>query len=466
MDYGRRNTKKYSFRCSDLKELRKLSSFVLDPLNFKQHHVKLLSIFSADVVEGLLSVLVQFYDPIYSCFTFSYYQLMPMLEEYAYRLGIAVSSRVPFSGLEEIPRSHLIAEALHLKKSEIEAHWVKKGGLFGFPSDFLIKEATGFSQASSVDTFESIFVLLIYGLSLFPNIDDFVDVNAIRLFLVGNPVPTLLGDMYFSLHLRNSKGGGTIVCCIPLLHKWFISHFPQTLAFMEKKQCLRWSQRLMSLTNDHIVWYDPSLSSLEIIDCYGELSNVPNIGTQGRINNNPALARRQLGKGRPELGPRICVALEAYTLWVKKRALELKMPYPCERPMSMVVVEPLTLPNQDVEVLEDALAKMKQEKDMWEERFRALSKKHEELQLESKDKDALIELLEDRVTKRQREPKCNPKGFLSRRIPLNTLQTGARRVARGGFPPYLQVGQENCDRHWKLIEFITKMSKVHSSSTS
>ena len=112
-------------------------------------------------------------------------------------------------------------------------------------------------------------------------------------------------------------------------------------------------------------------------------------------------------KGRSELGPCNCVALEAYTLWVKKRALELKMPYPCERPMSMVVVEPLTLPNQDVEELEDALIKMKQEKHMWEKRFHALSKKHEELQLEFKDKDALIELLEDRVTKRQREPEVS-----------------------------------------------------------
>jgi hypothetical protein len=73
----------------------------------------------------------------------------------------------------------------------------------------------------------------------------------------------------------------------------------------------------------------------------------------------------------------------------------------------MVVVEPLTLPNQDVEELEDPLSKMKQEKDMWEERFHALSKKNEVLQLESKDKDALIELLEDRVTKRQREPEVS-----------------------------------------------------------
>ncbi|KAI5412429.1 hypothetical protein KIW84_057197 [Lathyrus oleraceus] len=351
MDYGRRNTKKYSFRCPDLKELRNLASFLLDPLDFKQHHGKLLSILYADVVEGLLSVLVQFYDPLYHCFTFPYFQLVPTFEEYSHLLGIPVSSRVPFSGLEEIPRSSIIAEALHLKKSEIEAHWVKKGGLFGLPFIFLIKEATTFAQAGSVDAFEAIFVLLIYGLALFPNNDGFVDVNAIRLFLSGNPMPTLLGDIYFSLHLRNSKGGGTIVCCIPLLYKWFISHLPQTPAFVENKQCLRWSQRLMSLTNDDIVWYDPSLSSLEIIDNCGEFSNVP------------------------------LIALEAYTLWVKKRAMKMKMPYPCERPMSMVVVEPLTLPNQDVEELEDALVEMKQEKDMWEECFRALSKKHEELQL-------------------------------------------------------------------------------------
>ncbi|CAL5207473.1 unnamed protein product [Lathyrus oleraceus] len=112
MDYGRRNTKKYSFRCPDLKELRKLASFVLDPLDFKQHHGKILSILSFDVVEGLLSVLVQFYDPLYRCFTFPDFQLVPTLKEYSHLFGIPVSSRVPFSGLEEIPRSSIIAEAL------------------------------------------------------------------------------------------------------------------------------------------------------------------------------------------------------------------------------------------------------------------------------------------------------------------------------------------------------------------
>ena len=51
---------------------------------------------------------------------------MPTLEEYSHLLGIPVSSRAPFSGLEKIPLSSIIVEALHLKKSEIEDHWVKK----------------------------------------------------------------------------------------------------------------------------------------------------------------------------------------------------------------------------------------------------------------------------------------------------------------------------------------------------
>ncbi|KAI5388856.1 hypothetical protein KIW84_074495 [Lathyrus oleraceus] len=176
MDYGRRNTKKYVFRCPDLKELRKLSSFVLDPLDFKQLVGKLLPMLSTDVVEGLLSVL-----------------LVPTLEEYAHLLGIPVSDNVPFSGLEEIPRSHIIAEALHLKKSEIETHWVKKEGMFGLTYEFLVGKATVFAQAGSMDDFETIFIFLIYCLSLFPDIDGFDDVNAIRIFLIGNLVPTMLG---------------------------------------------------------------------------------------------------------------------------------------------------------------------------------------------------------------------------------------------------------------------------------
>ncbi|KAI5394367.1 hypothetical protein KIW84_061159 [Lathyrus oleraceus] len=300
--------------------------------------------------------------------------------------------------LERVPSSQEIVDLLHIDESVIGAHMTTKGGIQGLPSDFLIAQATYFGKAMSEDAFEAIFVLLIYG--------------------------TLLGDTYFSLHMRNAKGGGTIVCCLPLLYKWFISHLPQTLAFKENKGYLRWSMRLMSLTNDDIFWYNRVYDGVQIIDSCGELSNVPLLGTCGGINYNPILARRQLGfplkdkpnnillegvffqegkdpqnlkgrmvrarckihrKGRKELGPKNCIALEPYTLWVRKRASEYRMPYDYPRPTPMVMVGPSTLPNQGVEELRD------------EDRSRAWVREREELLQQLRDKDALIEFLEHQV---------------------------------------------------------------------
>ncbi|KAI5442785.1 hypothetical protein KIW84_011707 [Lathyrus oleraceus] len=251
-----RHTKKYSFRQPDLKELRNLTSYVLDPLGFKARYGKLLPLLTTQVDEGLMGTLVQFYDPLYHCFTFPDFQLLPTLEEYAHLVGIPIQDQLLFSGLESIHTSQEIADMLHIDESLVKAHMTTKGGIQGLPSEFLIAQATVYGKAMSEDAFEAIFVLLIYGLVLFPNIEKFVDVNAIRIFSVLNLVPTLLGDTYVSLHLRNAKGGGVVVCCLPLLYKWFISHLPQTVAFKENKECLRWSTRLMSLTNDDISWYD------------------------------------------------------------------------------------------------------------------------------------------------------------------------------------------------------------------
>ena len=58
-------------------------------------------------------------------------------------------------------------------------------------------------------------------------------------------------------------------------------------------------------------------------------------------------------KGRRELGPKNCIALETYIAWVRKRALEYRMPYDYPRPAPMVMVGPSTLPNQGVEELRD-----------------------------------------------------------------------------------------------------------------
>ena len=70
----------------------------------------------------------------------------------------------------------------------------------------------------STVAFEAIFALLAYGLFLFPNVDKFVDINSIRIFMIGNPVPTLLGEAYYFVHLRSSYHGGMMICCTPLLY--------------------------------------------------------------------------------------------------------------------------------------------------------------------------------------------------------------------------------------------------------
>ncbi|CAL5192357.1 unnamed protein product [Lathyrus oleraceus] len=424
MERPKRHTKKYNFKQPDVKELRNLTSYVLDPLGFKARYGKLLPLLTTQVDEGLMSTLAQFYDPLYHCFSFPDFQLLPTLEEYSHLIGIPILDQVPFSGLESIPTAREIASLLHIDEDLIRANLTTKGGIQGFPSEFLISQATFYGKSMSEDAFEALFVLLIYGLVLFPNFDKFVDMNAIRIFSVLNPVPTLLGDAYVSLHLRNAKGGGVIVCCLPLLYKWFISHLPQTVAFKENKGCLRWSQRLMSLTNDDITWYDCVYDTVQIIDYCGEFPNVPLLGTCGGISYNPILARRQLGfplkdkphnillegvffqegkdpqglkarfvrawrsihkKSRNELGPKNCIALEPYTSWVRQRAAVYLMPYDHSRPTPLDVAGPSTLPTQRVEELRE------------EDLSRAWIREREELLQQLKEKDAMIEFLEHRV---------------------------------------------------------------------
>ncbi|KAI5414183.1 hypothetical protein KIW84_058354 [Lathyrus oleraceus] len=138
--------------------------------------------------------------------------------------------------------------------------------------------------------------------------------------------------------------------------------------------------------------FEKASNLTKIIDSCGEFSNVFLLGTCGGINYNPALARRRLGfplkdkpnnilleglffqegkdpqnlkdmmvrawhkvhkKGRNELGPKNYIALEPYTAWVRKRALEYHMSYEYPRPTPMVMVGPSTLPNQGVEELRD-----------------------------------------------------------------------------------------------------------------
>src|ERR1043165_6092664 len=169
MDVRRRFTNRYSFRIPDVGKLKELTSLVEDPSDFKKRYGTLLTILNTNVDEGLLKTFVQFYDPVYHCFTFPDYQLMPTLEEYTHILGISMSDKVPFNGLEAIPKPPVIAAMTHFRKSEIDKNLTTKGKLLGLNSKFLMEKDFKFSEAGSMVAFEAILSLLIYGLVLFPN---------------------------------------------------------------------------------------------------------------------------------------------------------------------------------------------------------------------------------------------------------------------------------------------------------
>lgn len=94
-----------------------------------------------------------------------------------------------------------------------------KGGILGVPAKFLMEKAATLAIAGSMVAFEAILALLIYGIILFPNVDNFVDINAIHIFLIRNLVPTLLADTYYSIHDKMEKNGGTVMCCTSLMYK-------------------------------------------------------------------------------------------------------------------------------------------------------------------------------------------------------------------------------------------------------
>ena len=97
------------------------------------------------------------------------------------------------------------------------SNWETKSGVKGLLAKFLIEKAQLFLDAMSFHAFEEILALLIYGLVLFPNPDQLIDVNTIKVVMSRNPVPTLRGDILHSFHMRTMRKRGILVCCTLLL---------------------------------------------------------------------------------------------------------------------------------------------------------------------------------------------------------------------------------------------------------
>ena len=100
----RRNTIRVNF-VQIPAQLKDLASRVSDTSSFIRRHGQLLSLVTSKFDEQMMSVLFQFFDPVHHCFTFLDYQLVPTMEEFSHLLGISILEKMPFTGLEETPRT-------------------------------------------------------------------------------------------------------------------------------------------------------------------------------------------------------------------------------------------------------------------------------------------------------------------------------------------------------------------------
>ena len=85
----RRNTIRLNFvHPPDL--LKELVDRIPNTASFIQRHGSFLGLVPSKWDQQLMSVLTQFYDPLYNCFTFQDFQLVPTLEEFSDLLGIPI----------------------------------------------------------------------------------------------------------------------------------------------------------------------------------------------------------------------------------------------------------------------------------------------------------------------------------------------------------------------------------------
>ena len=79
------------------------------------------------------------------------------------------------------------------------------------------------------------------------------------------------------------------------------------------------------------------------------------------------------------------------------------MPYPRQEPLYVLIEEPTPYYMTDVEVLQVALTKARQERDVWKSKYQVVNFENEELRKEAKVKNDLLQFQEDWLAVKDKE---------------------------------------------------------------
>ncbi|KAH1242433.1 hypothetical protein GmHk_07G019770 [Glycine max] len=307
-----------SLDVTSLKELGRL----MGPLQrqaFRKVYGKILDLTTAEVFTEVVVSLAQYYDQPLRCFTFGDFQMVPTIEEFEEILGCPLGGRKPYLFSEFLPSLSKIAVVVGDSAKEMDRMKQTRNGVVGLPQKYLEGKARDMASQEKWGPFADILALLIFGVVVFPNVDGLVDLAAIDAFLAyhhskESPVEAILADLFDTYDRRCEKNSARIVCCLPALCVWLVSHL-----FQQDTRHLCPLQSYRSCAEKGREGKEGVLFSC------GDYPNVPLIGTRGCINYNPALAIRQLGypmRGAPteeSLSPFLVRDLGAQSLKVIQR---------------------------------------------------------------------------------------------------------------------------------------------------
>ncbi|KAH1228748.1 hypothetical protein GmHk_10G028689 [Glycine max] len=318
---------------TSIKELGRL----MEPLQmqaFRKTYGKILELTVAEVSIEAIASLTQYYDQPLRCFTFGDFQLVPTIEEFEEILGCPLGGRKPYLSSGCLPSLSRIAIVVKDSARGLDRIKQTRNGIAGLPRKYLEDKARGMANQGDWVPFMDVLALLIFGVVLFPNVDGLVDLAAIDAFLAYHHskeslVVAVLADLFDTFDRRCEKSSARIICCLPALCVWLVSHLFQQdtrhpCPLLSHRSCtekrrMDWDQLLAGIGGRTISWFPRWKKGKEgVLFSCGMYPNIPLVGTRGCINYNPMLAIRQLGKDQELRGIRNGI-IGGYHEWLKVR---------------------------------------------------------------------------------------------------------------------------------------------------
>lgn len=259
---------------------------------------KILHLLNVPVQLEAITCLAQFYDPPLRWFTFKDFHLAPTLEELGLILRSSKEMRGVYTDIGRIPKISDLASLL--KVPNLPSFYKGDGDVQGFNRTNLEFLAQKMVDGKRWVNLEDTLALLIFGLVLFPNLENFINNAALSVFwsariFAKDYVPALLADIYYTLEVRYAKKRGLMLCCIPLLYQCFSAQIFLRSSVEKTMDRGEWTNKIASLSEQSICWYAFKMPRDKVITSCGSFTNVPLFGSRGCINYNSLLVLRQIG---------------------------------------------------------------------------------------------------------------------------------------------------------------------------